>query len=250
MSYQTRNDYNTSFFHVMSHGINDEYIFEKDVYKDFYLYLVNKELKQFEGIHILSFCVMSNHTHFLFYTNSIKKLSKYIQIVNSKYAKFYNENELRRGYVFRERFKSQPIFSEKYLFQCINYIHNNPVKAKMVNECNEYKYSSFNDYMGGIGISNSKIIKEIMGDRNFDNDFLKKYDDNYFNESISTSALYVNCVVDRYIEKFGITKEQISGDDKLMNELITELYKKRFVKKKDISEILNVSYWKLKNLKK
>ena len=38
------------------------------------------------------------------------------------------------------------IYSEKFLAQKLNYIHNNPVRAKMVKEAKDYPYSSFQNY--------------------------------------------------------------------------------------------------------
>ena len=49
----------------------------------------------------------------------------------------------RVGYVYRDRFVSEPITSYRYLIQCIKYIHFNPVKAKIVERCEEYKISSY-----------------------------------------------------------------------------------------------------------
>ena len=65
--------------------------------------------------------------------------------INSIYAKYYNfMMDDRVGYVYRDRFLSEPITSHRYLVNCIKYIHFNPVKAKIVNDCSQYKFSSYN----------------------------------------------------------------------------------------------------------
>lgn len=128
----------------MIQGINKEYIFKEVKYKNFYLKLLRKNIKE-ANIKIIAFCIMDNHAHLLIYSENVKKLSVFMQKVNSVYAQFYNYMENGRvGYVFRDRYKTEPILDRKQLIRCIKYIHNNPVKAGMVKNQKNYKYSSYN----------------------------------------------------------------------------------------------------------
>ena len=45
--------------------------------------------------------------------------------------------------VWQESFKAQPLWSGWMIWQKINYIHANPVKAKLVNSARDYPWSSF-----------------------------------------------------------------------------------------------------------
>ena len=111
------------------------------------------------GVEIIAYCIMPNHAHFILKTNNISQLSKLMQKINTSYARYYNYMENGRvGYVFRDRFLSEPIDSKRYLLNCIKYIHNNPVKACIVNKCEEYAFSSYCDY--------TKILKSY--DKNVD----------------------------------------------------------------------------------
>ena len=135
------------FFHVIVQGINKEYIFKKEIYIKKYL----EKIKLYAGelkINIVAYCIMSNHAHFLLEIKKIEDMSKLMKKVNSLYAKYYNymEND-RVGYVFRDRYLSEPITSKRYFVQCIKYIHRNPVKANMVKNMEDYKYSSFKYYL-------------------------------------------------------------------------------------------------------
>ena len=76
--------------------------------------------------------------------------------INTSYAQYYNKVEDRVGYVFRDRYRAEPIMTNSHLYNCISYIHNNPVKAGMVKTCGDYKYSSYNDYI------NNKIDQELL----------------------------------------------------------------------------------------
>ena len=133
----------TSIFHVMVQGIKKEYIFKNDRYIRRYLKIINEKLN--DDIEIIAYCIMNNHAHLLIKTEKIEELSKYMQRVNTNYAKYYNYTEGDSiGYVFRNRFKSEPILDKRQLIQCVKYIHQNPVKANMVKKASEYEFSSYN----------------------------------------------------------------------------------------------------------
>lgn len=145
MSRVARNANNASFFHVMVQGINKEFIFKEERFKNQYLKLIRNNIKKSET-KIIAYCMMGNHAHFLFMTNDIKEISSLMHKTNGMYARYYNFINERVGYVFRDRFLSEPIMNQRYFIQCIKYIHLNPVKAKIVQKCEKYKYSSFKYY--------------------------------------------------------------------------------------------------------
>ena len=57
------------------------------------------------------------------------------------------EDYSRDGYLFRERFKSEPVNDMAYFVTFLRYIHQNPVKAGMVSEVKDYEFSSWGEYM-------------------------------------------------------------------------------------------------------
>lgn len=126
----------------MVQGINKESIFNNSKDKQKYYYYITKIQLQYD-ILIISYCIMPNHSHFLIKSTNIDELSKFMQKINTKYAIYYNEINNRVGYVFRDRFKLQEITSIEHFYRCIEYIHDNPIKAGMCTKQSEYKYSSF-----------------------------------------------------------------------------------------------------------
>lgn len=145
MPREARNKYDCNFFHVMTQGINKEKIFYDDKYKRIYIKSIFDNAKKF-NIEIIAYCIMINHAHLLLKVDNIQKMSEFMKVVNMKYAMIYNNMENRVGVVFRNRFKSENIYDEKYFYNCIQYIHNNPVKAGIIEEAKEYRFSSANDY--------------------------------------------------------------------------------------------------------
>ena len=137
-----RNYQKTSFFHVMSQGINKDYIFKHSEDIKYYIKIMY-QLTKGQEIKVIGYCIMSNHAHMLIETEEIKELSKYMQRLNTKYGKYYNKKYNRVGYVFRDRYRAQGIYTEKYLYNCLRYIYNNPVKAGICKNAEDYPYSNY-----------------------------------------------------------------------------------------------------------
>lgn len=133
---------NTSFFHIMTQGINKTSIFDNSQDIEYYINKMNALAKEQE-VELLSYCIMNNHSHILIKANKIENLSKYMQRLNTAYGRYYNKKYNKVGFVFRDRYKSEGIFSERQLYNCIRYIANNPVKAGIVKRPEEYKYSKY-----------------------------------------------------------------------------------------------------------
>lgn len=146
----------TIFFHIITQGINKSYIFERSGDIKYYIKLINK-LSTEHNVEILAYCVMNNHAHMLVKATKIEELSKYMQRLNTKYAKYYNTKYNRVGYVFRSRYKSEGIYNEKYLYNCMRYICNNPVKVGICKEAKDYPYSNYKEL--------SKVINDTINER-------------------------------------------------------------------------------------
>lgn len=157
-----RKNLNSPFLHVMVQGVNKEYIFKKDLYIKEYLKIISESKPKY-NFTFIAYCIMNNHAHFLIYVEDINEFGKFMQKVNLKYANMYNKKENRCGVLFRNRYRTEPISDIKYLINCIKYIHENPVKAGMVQKSEDYKYSSYKDYMNNSGLTQSKIMREIFG---------------------------------------------------------------------------------------
>ena len=164
MSRVARKSYESCYFHVIVQGYEKEYIFQEDDLKEYFLHLLLEEVNRFE-IELLEYCIMGNHAHILLYCDKIEQMSLYMKSVNTKYAMFYNAKMNRVGYVFRDRFLSKPIQEERYLYDCIPYIHMNPVEAGIVDMPGKYKYSSYNDFINKTGIVTDSVLVKLFGSK-------------------------------------------------------------------------------------
>ena len=236
----------TSFFHVMVQGINKEFIFKSDRYKNRYLQLIQKNLDK-ENQRIIAFCIMDNHAHLLSQTKNIEELSKYMRKLNSMYAQYYNYMENGRvGYVFRDRYKTEPITDKRQLLQCIKYIHQNPIKANMVKQINEYQYSSYPLYKNGeineYGFFTQEEIALICN--------MEKTCEEEFLDIDTDIEKKINNHISEFIEKEKIKVFEIFEKDDILRKLIKYLKKSKNIKYTDIMRRLDITKGTMERLKK
>ena len=248
MPRESRETFKSGFFHIMVQGINKEYIFQKNEDKDFYLFLMKKYIHKFK-VHIISYCVMNNHTHLILYANDIKEISSYMHNLNLIYGKYYNMNRNRVGYVFRDRYKSQLIYDRDYLFKCMKYIHMNPVKAKMVKQERDYKYSSYNEFINQTDFVTEFIINEVFGNKDYLNIFhhIKEADMQIMDMDNASDNL--KNAIKEYLKYHFLQIEDIANDNSKIYYFSKYLISKGF-RNKQIAEVLNISQSKLSKILK
>jgi len=86
--------------------------------------------------------------------------------VGTSYAWWYNRKYDRSGHVFQGRFGSECVRNDTHLLTVVRYIHNNPVKAKMVSVPEKYRWSSISAYYGGgeypIGLTEIEFVLALI----------------------------------------------------------------------------------------
>lgn len=252
MARLARKNINTPFLHVMVQGINKEFIFENDIQKQHYMNIINENYPLYD-LKILAYCIMSNHVHILFYTKDINELSRFMHVINLKYASSYNYKNNRCGVIFRNRYKIQPIENRDHLLCCINYIHQNPVKANMVSSCDEYKYSSYNDYLNNTGYAKNTILGEILDmDYNFVLDS-KIADKRIFIDIDKPSQqeinnLITNAIID-FINSNNLNLVEIFSDKTVFKSLLYFLKNTLHFSYKNIQDYFEITQYSINKLK-
>ena len=248
MPRRARNDMYSNFFHVMIQGLNKEYIFQYEREIKIYLKYVKEKLKD-RKLQMIAYCIMNNHAHFLIHTDNVMEISKLMSQVNTKYAIFYNASHNRCGFVFRNRYKSEEILTRSHLISCINYIHNNPVKANMCVDRSQYKYSSYNEYKNKGYLLNIDDVKNILQKYNIiiDDIFNEKYDAYKFIECIESKSKEekksdMEKIIKQFLKKKSIENiDEIRKNQQYLKELIILLYIEDTFTQKEIAEILEIN---------
>lgn len=243
MARRSRESLSTSFFHVIVQGLNKEYIFEQNKSKEKYLKIL-KETREKYNVDIISYCIMSNHAHMLIHTYSVNDLSMFMKNTDEDYARYYNYVAKRTGYVFRGRFSSEPITDYKYLLNCIAYIHKNPVKAQMVDKCEDYPYSSYNEYFKNPDYLNGELCEIIFGCKKIDIErfkqihFLSNY---YFMENIDMTEENMREIIREYEEQYGKSWDEILKMKQNKRKIVVEIKEKMPISNRKLAQYLNIN---------
>ena len=157
MPRQPRVTSGTEIYHVMMRGINHQNIFEEP--EDYYQFIniLDRMRTQYDdegnpcgtNCTYYAYCLMSNHFHLLIRERD-EKIGDTIKRIAGSYVYYYNHKYLRDGHLFKERFKSEPVNDIAYFTTLLRYIHQNPVKAGIVEHVKDYEYSSWGEYDGSV----------------------------------------------------------------------------------------------------
>ncbi len=91
----------------------------------------------------------SIHFHLLIRERE-ESVGETIKRIASSYVYYYNRKYGRDGHLFKERFKSEPVNDMAYFTVLLRYIHQNPLKAGLVEYVKDYEYSSWSEYDGTV----------------------------------------------------------------------------------------------------
>lgn len=139
----------------MLRGINRQDIFEdKEDYVRFLL-CMQQMLEPYDDMGnrlpplctFYAYCLMSNHVHLLIRTHH-ENIGATIKHLAVMYALYFNRKYSRAGHLFQDRFKSEPVNDMAYFTTLLRYIHQNPLKAGIVQNVSDHPWSSWLEYTG------------------------------------------------------------------------------------------------------
>lgn len=135
--------------HVVQRGNNRQKVFFARATREKYLDLL-KEYSQRWDVSILAYCLMTNHIHLLVKPKEPDSLAKMMQGVTLGYTRYRNKRYKKTGRLWESRYYSSIIDEEKYLWTVARYIEQNPVRAGIVGQAEDYPYSSAPAHIKGI----------------------------------------------------------------------------------------------------
>ncbi len=162
MARNPREKSETGVYHIMLRGIDkkDIFIVNRDYEKFLYYVERTMEISSFE---IYGYCLMTNHVHILL-KEGTEEIGDIVRRIAVGYAQYFNIKHGRTGHLFQNRFRSEPVNDEIYFLTVLRYIHQNPTKANLVANLEDYKWSSYNEYImkDKVGITNTSFAMELF----------------------------------------------------------------------------------------
>lgn len=130
----------------MNRGHGGEKILATESLKTELLRILKEAVKSYR-IPVYAYCLMDNHFH-LVIRNANGQLSRFMNVFQTRFGFLYRRVMGGKGYVFQNRFHSTIVQDDSYLLQVVLYVLNNPVRAGIVREAADYRWSSVNEYFG------------------------------------------------------------------------------------------------------
>lgn len=129
-------------YHVSSRGNRGCIVYHDDVERRVFLTLLSSVVRQFSWM-CHAYVLMSNHFHLLVQLEA-GGLSAGMQLLNGSFARFSNRRHDYVGqHLFRNRFWSEEIVTEKHLLETARYIVLNPVRARICGSPADWAWSSY-----------------------------------------------------------------------------------------------------------
>ena len=154
-----RINYPNAWYHVMNRGAAHQKIFKNNMHRIMFLKLLG-ECHQMFNVIISAYCLMDNHYHLLLSTPDAN-LARVMRHLNGIYTQYFNRSLKKDGALFRGRYKAKLIDEDCYQLIVSRYIHLNPVEAGIVSNPAEYKWSSYQAYLG-LAKEPAWLSKEII----------------------------------------------------------------------------------------
>lgn len=101
-----------------------------------------REMAQREGCSVHAYVLMTNHVHLLLTPHRPGAVARTMQSVGRRYVRYFNDTHHRSGTLWEGRYKACLVEDGNYLLQCHRYIELNPLRAAMVHDPRDYRWSS------------------------------------------------------------------------------------------------------------
>jgi REP element-mobilizing transposase RayT len=139
--------YPGQLYHVYNRGVNRQLIFFNEGNYDFFI----RRMKRYfvpSRVDVLAYCLMPTHFHILIVAKLQKFGTRVMQPFATSYVKAINRQQRRVGPLFQGPYRARQVTTDGDLVHLSRYIHLNPVVAGLVSSPAEWRYSSYEEYLG------------------------------------------------------------------------------------------------------
>ena len=127
-------------YHVTQRGNYRQRVFEDE--EDFIKYkLWLQEYSQKNGLKIWAYCLMTNHVHIICVPLEDDSLARTFHTLHMRYSQYFHRKKSLTGHLWQARFFSCALDAD-YVYAAVRYVENNPVRAKITDIPERYKWSS------------------------------------------------------------------------------------------------------------
>jgi putative transposase len=149
MARKSRNLPVGSVVHVVNRGNDRRPLFDTSQKFEEFLGLV-AWAKAICPVRIVAYCIMSNHWHFVFWVEVNWDVSSFLHRLTTTHASRWRRHTdtVGEGHVYGGRFRGSTVFNERYYYNCLRYIEQNPLRAGLVRSSRDWRWSSLRERLG------------------------------------------------------------------------------------------------------
>lgn len=155
MARTPRNALGDTVYHVLNRANGRMTIFKKD--QDYQaLEVLLQEAKGKYPMRILAYCLMPNHWHLLLYPRGDEDMPRFMRWLGLTHTQRWHtaHRTIGYGHLYQGRYKSFPVQTDEHFLQVARYIERNPLRAKLVEQAQEWRWSSL--YRRHVGTKKDK----------------------------------------------------------------------------------------------
>src|ERR1039457_6762434 len=136
-----------AWHHATQRGNHQQTVFFGDADRVFYLGLLRHHAARC-SVRIGGYCLMGNHVHVVAMPTDSKGLANALGRTHNDYARWLNLQRRTTGHVWQNRFYSC-VLDERHSWQALRYVELNPVRAGVVADPAEWRWSSASAHLAG-----------------------------------------------------------------------------------------------------
>jgi putative transposase len=133
--------------HITQRGNRQMPIFFSDDDRRYYIATLTKACAAHD-VKCFAWCLMDNHVHLILQPSTADALRATLASTHTKYAQHVNLRQGLTGHLFQGRFASYAM-DDAHLMIAVRYVENNPVKAGLVSEAADWRWSSARAHLFG-----------------------------------------------------------------------------------------------------
>ena len=135
-------------FHLTHRGNHKKNVFDVDRDRSIYLDLLRRYSRRFE-MAIWGYCLMNNHVHLIVVGQNRTSIPRAVGNAHREYSRQRHRTRSVTGHGWANRFFSTAL-DEPHLWAAIRYVELNPVRGGLVENANDYAWSSARAHTGGV----------------------------------------------------------------------------------------------------
>lgn len=194
-----------AILHLIARGVEGKDLFRDDRDRRFFMRTLRAAF-DLHRVRLLTDCLMTNHLHLLASPSDVP-IGVAMHLLQTTYARYFNDRYGRVGYLFQGRYLSIPVRESRHLLTVADYITDNPVRAGLVARRDQWAWSSHSELLGDKrGLLSLEALPEIA--RQSRDEFIALYRERA-RKVFEPANLTMEQMVDRAAALTGLTVDEL-----------------------------------------